>query len=345
MVSAGVRVSRIVGGRRDFPEVGGRRARATQQEVERKNGPAKRHEIRDEIRRDVVPFYLLARLSKNTRKDFVDVCSEMWRRHVDTFSQIKAREEQDKIGSSKIDYVAGHLDIIDRKFGVLLTVQSLIGFVVSLTLNTFKDDLLRLFKIPLWQIAVTELVLLAVFLIFAWGAAALDKLPRLIAVALFLAVVLYYFRNSLPKSVAPGLMVFLAVVWFITTLLCLRGAGARAVGEMKAVNIGDSNAQEQLTQQHDYQLTSLIRALVGRSALYRAAVLLVFTNLYALLLTGYVTALALSRTQPAPVNKEQAQPIKGPPELRYDVHFRPGKTCDTSETAKSDIRNIARMRP
>jgi hypothetical protein len=108
-------------------------------------------------------------------------------------------------------------------------------------------------------------VLLAVFLIFAWGTAALDKLPRLIAVALFLAVVLYYFRNSLPKSVTPGLIVFLAVVWFITTLLCLRGAGRARWAEI------------------DYQLTSLIRGLVGRSALYRAAVLLVFTNLYTLL--------------------------------------------------------------
>jgi hypothetical protein len=248
------------------------RARSTQATLESQAASEKRvalrYGIRDEIRRDIVPFYFLAPLGRGTRKDFIDVRSEMWRDHVDTFSKIASYKEPEKEGSSKIDYVAGHLDIIDRKFGVLLQGQGLIGVVVSLGISTFKDDVVGLLKsTSLSSILITEIPLLAAFLFFASVAAAMEELSYLVPIALLPAIFLYSFKDVLPPSLAPALIAFFGGVWFITTLFCLRGTGRARWGEMKKVESGADNLKERLDKERDYQVTNLIRALVGRTAL------------------------------------------------------------------------------
>jgi hypothetical protein len=81
----------------------------------------------------------------------------------------------------------------------------------------------------------------------------------------------------------------------------------------------------------------LIRSLVGRTAIYRATVLLVFTNLYCLVLTASMTGLVLTDGK-AP--KQQKTPERQD-EMHYEVSFAPGDTCETSPTALSDIGKIA----
>ena len=52
--------------------------------------PDKRRGIREEVRRDVIPFYLLG---TKCRESFIDVRAAMWLTHVETFSKIKNRAE------------------------------------------------------------------------------------------------------------------------------------------------------------------------------------------------------------------------------------------------------------
>jgi hypothetical protein len=98
-----------------------------------------------------------------------------------------------------------------------------------------------------------------------------------------------------------------------------------------------------IEEEHDYQLMTLIRALVGRTAIYRSGVLLVFTTLYCLIATWYVTALVLinrgvdySKVEPlVPAMRHISK------DLNYKVIFAPGEKCDTSPTAMSEIAKIA----
>lgn len=289
--------------------------------------------IRDEIRRDVIPFYLLGAA---TRKDFIDVRSKMWLDHVHTYSRLKNRGDPAKSGSTEIDYAAGHLDIIDRKFGVLLTIQSLIGFVISLTAGTFKEKLLPLLDVPKDKLFYTVAVLFLIFVVSAWRGSALSRVKYVFVTGLVLSVGLFYLRFWLPDYLACGFIVSLSWLWFTTTLMCLRGAGRARWGEMKS--IGNDAVHADLSgdakTEHDSQVMNLIRALVGRTAIYRATVLLVFTNLYCLVLTGYVTGLVLTRDQVRKPPTRQA-------EIQYEIRFASGDTCDTSPTALSDIAKIA----
>jgi hypothetical protein len=92
------------------------------------------------------------------------------------------------------------------------------------------------------------------------------------------------------------------------------------------------------TAEYDYQLMNLIRALVGRTAIYRAGVLLLYSTLYCLIFTGYVTALVLTRSERA--GQAVANIAKTLPDVSYDVHFAPGDTCDTSPDAMREIESI-----
>src|SRR5207302_7673447 len=131
------------------------------------------------------------------------VRSKMWLDHIQTYSKIKNRGEPAKTGSTEIDYAAGHLDIIDRKFGVLLTVQSLIGFVISVTMGTFKEKLLLL-NVPKDKLLYTVIGLFLIFVISAWTGLALSRMKNVFTTGLVLAVGLFYFRFRLPNYVVCG---------------------------------------------------------------------------------------------------------------------------------------------
>lgn len=302
--------------------------------------PDKRRGIREEVRRDVIPFYLLG---TKCRESFIDVRAAMWLTHVETFSKIKNRAEPTKTGSTEIDYVGGHLDIIDRKFGVLLSVQSLIGVVISVTLSTFKDSVLGLLKAPIDRVSYVVCLSFVAFLFSAWYGMALHKMKWITLGGIALAGFLLLVQSHLPDYLAAGLIVSLFWLWFTTTLVCLRGAGRARWGEMRSVDTASTEASlvGPLKVERDYQLMSLIRALVGRTAIYRAGVLLVYTTLYCLVLTGGVTALVLTKQENAGAAKQAngAKAVKTLPDVTYTIHFGPGDSCESS-SAMGEIESI-----
>src|SRR5438046_1428540 len=60
---------------------------------------------------------------------------DAWEQHVNTFDLIASRGKPPRLGTKRIDFVAGHLDILDRKFSSLLTFHGLMASVVGLYLN------------------------------------------------------------------------------------------------------------------------------------------------------------------------------------------------------------------
>jgi len=286
----------------------------------------------------VIPFYLLG---ERTRRDFIDVRSKMWLDHIRTYSKIKNHGAP--TGSVEIDYAAGHLDVIDRKFGALLTIQSLIGFVISVTVGAFKERLFHLLAVPKDKLLYTIVVLFVGFIVSAWTGMTLKSMNKVFATGLVIAVSLFYLRFRLPDYLAAGLIACLSWLWFTATLMCLRGTGRARWGEMRSIGNDPVTAEmsREAKTQHDYQVMTLIRALVGRTAIYRAAVLLVFTNLYFLVLTGYVTALVLAKDQRTIPGLQESRVSQRQAEMEFQIPFASGDTCDTSPTAASDIGRIA----
>jgi hypothetical protein len=74
-------------------------------------------------------------------KQFRDIYSDevaRWERHVEAYEDIKAHLVLPRLlGTEGIDFIAGHLDILDRKLGSLLTFHGLFATVVGLYLNVF----------------------------------------------------------------------------------------------------------------------------------------------------------------------------------------------------------------
>lgn len=264
-----------------------------------------------EILRDVAPCYFFRR---SCLRQFQERRKDLWLEHVDTFAKLKTNyyqvteptsETKTKqplipdpqhplMGSARIDFVAGHLDILDRKFGVLLQVQALIAVTAGVLVNAFKDSLLPLlYGVGPWAILVAlTFWLLALFLMFAricWLAKdrkrAVLTIVILLAVAIAAAIALFLtdFHPHVDwLSIAgAGLVTFLITVWIVTTFLCLRGAGRARWGEMNAV----SNRAEAI-EQEEAQVEALVQSVVSRSAKYRAAVLLMFVGLTGLIVAG-----------------------------------------------------------
>jgi hypothetical protein len=184
--------------------------------------------------------------------------------------------------------------------------------------------------------------LFILFLVNAWCALALGKMKWITLAGMALIGILYVLRRQTPDYLAAGLIVSLIWLWFTTTLVCLRGAGRARWGEMRSVGAAlvETDLVGPLKSEHDYQLMNLIRALVGRTAIYRSGVLLVYTTLYCLVLTGGITALVLIKDKGAIKPGEKAESVKTLPDVRYDVHFAPGDNCETSPTAMSEIESI-----
>jgi hypothetical protein len=81
---------------------------------------------------------------------------EKWQEHVKKFATIKCGEQP--WGATRIDFTAGHLDILDRKFAFLLTFQALLSGIITLAVNALKpESFYQAGKLGIWL-----LVLLAI---------------------------------------------------------------------------------------------------------------------------------------------------------------------------------------
>jgi len=81
---------------------------------------------------------------------------ENWKKHVNKFATIKCEEKP--WGATRIEFTAGHLDILDRKFAFLLTFQALLSGIITLAVNALKpESFYQAGKLGIWL-----LVLLAI---------------------------------------------------------------------------------------------------------------------------------------------------------------------------------------
>ena len=158
--------------------------------------------------------------------------------------------------------------------------------MISLTVGAFKKELLSLHTVRIDYLSYILLVLFIAFLLSAWNALALAPIWRVAAIGCVVGVCLYRIRDYIPDYWAAALIISLTSLWITTTLICLRGTGRARWGGMKSVSDPVNQALTgPIKDEHDYQLMTLIRALVGRTAIYRSGVLLVFTTLYCLVAT------------------------------------------------------------
>jgi hypothetical protein len=120
-------------------------------------------------------MFLLTWLKKGTRNCRL----EAWTKHVHAFKALKAHLVTGDmvcpwpLGTEGIDFIAGHLDILDRKLGSLLTFHGMIATVVGLYLNFFLTG--RVGRLSFWfwvfafvWIATTLICLLAMAWV-PWG--------------------------------------------------------------------------------------------------------------------------------------------------------------------------------
>jgi hypothetical protein len=119
-------------------------------------------------------------LAKHLRKIYADEIAR-WERHVEAYEDIKAHVILPRLpGTEGIDFIAGHLDILDRKLGSLLTFHGLFATVVGLYLNVFLSGRVGQLSFWFWAFAfvwmVTTLLCVSAMAWFPWGNLA-DK-PR-----------------------------------------------------------------------------------------------------------------------------------------------------------------------
>ncbi len=329
----------------EFPEAPGKdediqrwiQEASDKQDDFRNQAPRRPHRrtLRLEIRSDVVPFYLLNFVSLGAfREKFIAVRSGMWRQHIETYGRIKHPTDRRKAETAHLDYAAGHLDILDRKLGALLQVQGLIGVAVSISVSAFKTELTQLFVHPdPWIIVKLTGVLLVAFLFAAGWAFPVVTLAWIIPWAAGAALLLFFVPAVISDSLPAALIVSFGILWFLTTLLCLRGAGRTRWGAMIHVD-----NRKQLEREKEYQLNEMIRAIVGRTAIYRTAVLLVFTNLYVLAAIVCVSAWALSRG--AAGSPGSQPPPAGGQSSAGAITFPSGKTCDDMPDLPQQIQRL-----
>ena len=94
-----------------------------------------------------------------------------------------------------------------------------------------------------------------------------------IAVTVFVEALIHIIMNDRAMIVFLGLF---AALWFIDTFICMRGVGR--------IRWGDLWMSEDTAHAEQECVRMLIRAVIGRTAIYRLAVLFTFLNGFALLL-------------------------------------------------------------
>jgi hypothetical protein len=161
------------------------------------------------------------KLAKQFRTIYSDEIAR-WERHVEAYEDIKAHLVLPRrLGTEGIDFIAGHLDILDRKLGSLLTFHGLFAAVVGLYLNVFMVGHIGQLSFWFWAFAFvwlgTTLLCVSAVARFPWGNLA-DK-PRAQAQkeqvqTLVKAVVI---RTALFKLAVPltfiWLIFFIAAAW------------------------------------------------------------------------------------------------------------------------------------
>ena len=95
---------------------------------------------RDSLLYEIVedlPFFLPSR-----RRRFVEERTRLWEKHIQAFASITHGSTDPSLWrATRIELLRGNLDLLDRKFGILLQFQGLLGIVASMLLGGFKDIL------------------------------------------------------------------------------------------------------------------------------------------------------------------------------------------------------------
>jgi hypothetical protein len=97
-----------------------------------------------------------------------------WELHVNAYKALKAHLVLPSLpGTEGIDFIAGHLDILDRKLGSLLTFHGMLAAVVGLYLNVFLSGRVGQLSGWFWAFAVvwmaTTLLCLLAMAWVPWG--------------------------------------------------------------------------------------------------------------------------------------------------------------------------------
>jgi len=97
---------------------------------------------------------------------------EKWRDHADVYTKI-ADSKANNLSDIRIQFVAGHLDILDRKFGILLTFQGLMATIVTLYISAaLPHPVTQLpsdFKVFAWVWVLTTALCVAGMAWVRWG--------------------------------------------------------------------------------------------------------------------------------------------------------------------------------